>query len=465
MKGLDVRQHRSSLIVTALSATFGAVLIQATSYLAVIISGSEVIAHSSTQLALGLVAGVLILIAVYVGSIVTANTFATIIAGRTRTIALLRLIGASATSLRRSVAREGLLVGIVGAAIGTVIGLGLALGGIRIAVATGAVPAHDYGAIDPLVSLPAVIIVLSTWAASWVGSRNVLKVTPIQAAATAQEPTHEQSLDRPVRNRVAGVIFFGGFLVLALGVLLGQWSMVGFLVAFIGGVLSFSGVVIGAHMIIPRALRLCGRLLGHSAPAKLAAENVMRYPERSSRTAIGLVIGVTLITTFGVAAQGYTDMITRASAGYPQEYQDADQVVVVTLGVFTALMGFSAVIAAFGMVNNLSLSVIQRTRELGILRAIGFTKHQVRQMIVAESAQMTLAAVGLGLMLGAVYGWAGAQSLLGSIPGGSGAVWPSIPWGLLAALAIGAAVLTLSAAQIAARRAVSITPVAALAMD
>ena len=465
MRGMTTRDHRSSILVTALSAAFGAGLIQATSYLTQIVAGNQISEHESVQIALLLVAGVFILIAVYVGSIVTANTFATIIAGRTRSIALMRLIGSSASSLRRAVAREGLLVGVVGAAIGAVVGLSLTVAGIRIAVAAGSVPALDYGSANPLIVLPTVIVVLSTWAASWVGSRRVLRVTPIQATGTAQEATREETLRRPVRNAVAAVLFFGGMLLLALGAALGLVSMLGFLLAFVGGVVSFSGVVVGAHLVMPLALRLSGRLLGRSAPAKLAAENALRYPERSSRTAIGLVIGVTLITTFAVAAQGYSSMIEQAMATEPDSYRGADQVLSVTLGVFTALTGFSALIAAFGMINNLSLSVLQRTRELGLLRALGFTGRQVRRMIVAESAQMTIAAVGLGLILGVVYGWAGAQSLLGSIWGSPGLVWPSVPWLLLVILAVGAALLTLAAAQAPARRAVSIVPVAALALD
>lgn len=465
MRAMTTRDHRSSILVTALSAAFGAGLIQATSYLTQIVAGNQISEHESVQIALLLVAGVFILIAVYVGSIVTANTFATIIAGRTRSIALMRLIGSSASSLRRAVAREGLLVGVVGAAIGAVVGLSLTVAGIRIAVAAGSVPALDYGSVNPLIVLPTVIVVLSTWAASWVGSRRVLRVTPIQATGTAQEATREETLRRPVRNAVAAVLFFGGMLLLALGAALGLVSMLGFLLAFVGGVVSFSGVVVGAHLVMPLALRLSGRLLGRSAPAKLAAENALRYPERSSRTAIGLVIGVTLITTFAVAAQGYSSMIEQAMATEPDSYQGADQVLSVTLGVFTALIGFSALIAAFGMINNLSLSVLQRTRELGLLRALGFTGRQVRRMIVAESAQMTIAAVGLGLILGVVYGWAGAQSLLGSIWGSPGLVWPSVPWLLLVILAVGAALLTLAAAQAPARRAVSIVPVAALALD
>ena len=465
MRGMTARDHRSSLVVTALSAAFGAGLIQATSYLAVIVSGNDISQHAAVQTALAMVAGVFILIAVYVGAIVTANTFATIIAGRTRTIALLRLIGSSASAMRRSVAREGLVVGLVGSVIGAVVGLGLAIGAIRIAVAAGAVPDLDYGMVDPLVVLPIAIVVLSTWAASWVGSRRVLRVTPIQAAGTAQEATREETLRRPVRNTIAGIFFFGGLLILLLGVLLGLVSIIGFPVAFFGGLFSFTGIVLGAHLLMPPVLRLSGRLLGRSAPARLAGENAVRYPERSSRTAIGLVIGVTLITTFAVAAEGYSTMLRQAAAGEPERYQGTDQILTVTLGVLTALIGFSAIIAAIGMINNLSLSVLQRTRELGLLRALGFTARQVRGMIVAESAQMTISAVGLGFVLGIVYGWAGAQSLLGSIPGGFGLVLPSVPWLLLVILAIGATALTLAAAQAPARRATTVSPVLALAVD
>jgi putative ABC transport system permease protein len=464
MKGMTGRDHRASVIVTALSAAFGTALIQVTSYLATMIGGNDVSQHDAAKIALSMVAGAFILIAVYVGTIVTANTFATIIAGRTRSIALMRLVGATAATLRVSVALEGLVVGVVGSVLGGVVGLGLAAGGIRIAVATGSVPDLDYGAVDPVIAAPVVIVVVSTWAASWVGSRRVLGVSPMQATANAQESTREETMKRPVRNAAAGILFIGGILILALGVLVGTVTMLGFPISFIGGLLSFSGIVAGAHLVMPPILRFSGRLLGRSAAARLAAENAVRYPDRSSRTTIGLVIGVTLITTFGVASQGYSAMLRQAAAAQPERYQGAGQVVNVTLGVFTALIGFSAVIAAIGMINNLSLSVLQRTRELGLLRALGFTARQVRGMIVAESAQMTVAAVGFGLALGIGYGWAGAQSLLGAIPGG-GLVWPSVPWLLLVILAVGAAAITLVAAQAPARRATTVSRVLALAVE
>lgn len=460
-----LRDHASSLIVTTLSATFGVTLIQGTNYLSTIIGGDDVGSKESVQIALTMVASVFIVIAVYVGSIVTANTFATIIAGRTRTIALMRLVGATASSLRASVAREGLLVGIAGSVLGALIGVGLSVGGIRLAVLTGGVPNLDYGTVDPLVILPIAIVVISTWAASWVGSRKVLVVTPMQATGAAEEATREETLRRPLRNAIALVMFFGGLVVLGIGVAVGAFSPFGFPIAFLGGIGSFTGVVIGAHLVLPPLLKLTGRMLGSSAPARMAGENGLRYPERSSRTTIGLVIAVTLVSTFGVAAQSFFDMIMLAQANQPEIYEDIDQLMIVIVGVFSALIGFSAVIAAFGMINNLSLSVLQRTRELGLLRALGFTAKQVRGMIMAESAQLTITGVGLGLALGILYGWAGAQSLLGGLPGLAGVTWPSVPWPLLLVLVAGTAILTLLASQAPARRATRVSPVLALAVD
>jgi putative ABC transport system permease protein len=117
------------------------------------------------------------------------------------------------------------------------------------------------------------------------------------------------------------------------------------------------------------------------------------------------------------------------------------------------------------MVNNLSLSVLQRTRELGLLRALGFTATQVRRMVLAESAQLTLAAVLVGLILGIFYGWAGAQSLLGSMYGSPGIIVPAVPLALLGIIVVAAAALTLIASVAPARRATRVAPIAALAIE
>ncbi|MET0780907.1 MAG: ABC transporter permease, partial [Microbacterium sp.] len=129
----------------------------------------------------------------------------------------------------------------------------------------------------------------------------------------------------------------------------------------------------------------------------------------------------------------------------------------------------SAVIAGVGLVNLLTIGVVQRRRELGLLRALGVSNGQVRRMVLLEAAHVTIAALATGLVLGIVYGWAGAQSLLGSVPvnpdlGASATlVWPAVPlWPVIAVIAA-TTVLTLVAAVVPTRLATRVAPVEALA--
>jgi putative ABC transport system permease protein len=260
------------------------------------------------------------------------------------------------------------------------------------------------------------------------------------------------------------------FVVVGLGLLIagvawGLTSPFGVLVGMAGGILSFTGVIVGAHVVMPPVLRLVGRLLGSSPAARLAAENAVRHPERSSRMTIGLVIGVTLVTTFAVTMESYRAMLLEAQRARPEVYAGINEMLDVTVTIFTVLIGFSALIAAIGMVNTLSLSVMQRTRELGLLRALGFDRRHLRAMIVAESAALTVAATITGVALGFGYGWAGAQALLGGTQEEPALVLPGIPWALFGGLLVAAGALTVAASIAPARRAMRVSPVVALAVD
>lgn len=471
----NARDHRAGILVAALSSAFGVALVGGVNVLGAYIGASRMGEHGSVQLALTIVAGIFFVVAVYVGAIVTTNTFATVIAGRTRTIALLRLIGSSARTQRRAVAGEGLVVGLIGAAAGAASAAVLALAAVRLLVATGALPEASYPVLSVSMIPPAVVVVLTTWLASWIGSRRVLQVTPVQALGAAEERPAPAVRSRG-RLAVSLVLIVVGGGLLALGLVLGlgvlipaggilaELSPYGVLVAMAGGILSFTGIVLSAPFFLPAVLRGVGLLLGRGAAGRLAARNAVRNPERSSRTAIGLVIGVTLITMFVVAASSWLQLIREAAAREPGMYEGAEGVIGGTLAVFTVLVGFSAVIAACGVVNTLSLSVLQRSRELGLLRALGFSAAQVRRMILAESTQLTIASVLTGLVLGTAYGWIGAQSLLGRIPGG-GLLAPALPWPFLAAIVLAAAALAVLAALAPTRRATRVSPVRALAVE
>jgi putative ABC transport system permease protein len=459
-----VRSHGASILVAALGSAFGVALLQITGALTAIIQQDDVTGSSTmVTIMLRMLAFVFIVISVYVAAVVTANTFSTIVAGRVRSIALLRLLGSSARRERGRIAREGLVVGIVGALAGGLVGTLVAVATERIAVAVDVIPGAGYTFTDPVILIPVVGVVLTTWAASWVGSRRVTTVTPLEALGRSEELSREQTLARPGRNRAALGLVIAGVALLALGVVAGLVSPGAILIGLVGGILSFTGIVLAADVVMPPVLRFAGRLAGRSAPARLAAENAVRHPQRSSRATIGLVIGVTLVTMFAVAMAGFEASIRTAQAQQPEVYQGVDPMLAATTAVFSVLVGFSGLIAAVGLVNNLSLSVLQRRRELGLLRALGFTVPQVRRMVLTESAQLTFSAVVLGLVLGAVYGWAGAQSLLGTAT--EGIVIPGMPWLVIALVVLAGAAITTIASWAPARTAVRVSPVEALAVD
>ena len=286
----NAREHRASILVAALSSAFGVALLACTNVLSAYIAASDFGASATVRIALSVVSGIFFVIAVYVGAIVTTNTFATIIAGRTRTIALLRLIGSSAQAQRRSVAGEGLTVGVIGAVAGGAGAAALSLLATRLLTLTGTLPDVPYPVLTPSLLVPVVVVVLTTWLASWIGSRRVLSVSPIQALGAAQERPAAAVRSRG-RAIVALTLIALGAALLVLGVLLGLGMFAGVpaldglapygvLVALPGGILSFTGIVLAAPMFLPVVLRGVGMLLGRGAASRLAAANAMRARHR-----------------------------------------------------------------------------------------------------------------------------------------------------------------------------------------
>nr|WP_236779211.1 ABC transporter permease [Agromyces seonyuensis] len=414
---------------------------------------------------LDVVALVFVAIAVYVAAVTTANTVATIVAGRTRVIALLRLIGSSARTQRATIAREGLVVGLVGAVLGALVGTAAAWGIGAVGVATEQIPAFEYSYWTPVLLVPMVAVVLTTWLSAWTGSRRVLAVRPAEALGSSGEQSAEELGRRTGRTATGVTLIVLGVLALAGGVLVGLVHPAGVLVGVVGGILSFTGVVLVADRIMPAVLRAVGRWFGTTPPARLAAENAVRNPERSTRMTIGLVIGVTLVTMFAVTMETYRDAMYAVMEGQENVEAMLGPVIDGTVAVFSVLVGFSALIAAVGLVNTLSVSVLQRTREIGLLRALGFDRRQVRVMILAEAAALTVAATLTGLVLGFVYGWAGAQAMLGSMTGEPALLAPAVPWVVLAIIVVAAAALTALASLAPARRAGRVSPVVALAVE
>ena len=272
-----VKGQFSSILVAALSTAFGVTLLQTNAALFLMIESNPAARGSQTVgVFLDIAAYIFIAIALYVGAIVTTNTFSTIVAGRTRTIALFRLIGSSAAAQRRSVAREGLIVGVCGSVVGVAAGTAATWALVSIGTATKTIPALAYSYFDPILLLPVAAVILTTVLASWIGSRRVLDVTPIHALGSAQELSLRQADSRRGRNATAITLFSLGLGLILLGIVVGLISPLGVLIGLVGGIFSFSGVMLGAHLVMPRALRLVGHLFGKGAAATLASENAVR---------------------------------------------------------------------------------------------------------------------------------------------------------------------------------------------
>jgi putative ABC transport system permease protein len=118
-----------------------------------------------------------------------------------------------------------------------------------------------------------------------------------------------------------------------------------------------------------------------------------------------------------------------------------------TLNILYVLLGLSVIVSLFGVINTLVLSVFERTREIGMLRAIGMNRRQVRRMVRHESVVTALIGAALGIALGIFL--AGLTSLALSDYG----IVFAIPYGSLAAFVVVAIAAGMLAAILPARRA------------
>jgi putative ABC transport system permease protein len=160
----------------------------------------------------------------------------------------------------------------------------------------------------------------------------------------------------------------------------------------------------------------------------------------------------------GVSDDAAEAAIATVSDAYPNaelqsrsEYIDGqadqlDQLVNLMYG----LLGLAVVIALFSIANSMSLSIYERTHELGLLRAVGMTRHQTRTTVRWESVLTASLGTGLGLLIGIFFGWSISMTIRDSGPGTI-----TVPWTALLVVAVlavlGGVVATIRPARRAAR--------------
>ena len=158
----------------------------------------------------------------------------------------------------------------------------------------------------------------------------------------------------------------------------------------------------------------------------------------------------------GVDVEQATAALDRVSADWPQiavqtstDYRESVEAEIDSLlSIVNVLLALSIVIALIGIGLTLALSVFERTREIGLLRAVGMSTRQVRRMVRWEAALIGLFGAVLGVATGLLYGWGAVRALPDNITSAL-----SIPGVRIGQLVIASAVAALLAAILPARRA------------
>lgn len=129
------------------------------------------------------------------------------------------------------------------------------------------------------------------------------------------------------------------------------------------------------------------------------------------------------------------------------------------LKVALALLAVAVVIAVLGIGNTLGLSVVERTRESALLRALGLRRTQLREMLALEAALLALVAAVVGTFFGIIFGWAAVAAAFGQA---GESVLLTIPAGRLLMVFAAAVLAAMLASVLPGRRAAMATPVQAL---
>jgi putative ABC transport system permease protein len=230
-----------------------------------------------------------VFIALFVGVMVIANTFAILFAQRQRDFALLRCVGVTKRQLRRAIRVEALAIGVAASVTGIVTGTLLGWGLV-------ALVRHWYAdmgtaSIDPLWTGGAFAVgLVVTLLAAWLPTRNATKVAPL-AALRPDTGVDMRSAAGKVRLALAALALAGGSLLLAVSV--GTHTVP---VMLAGGTAFFLGVLLLGPVLVPALIRLAGRMSGRGPVRQLATGNAVRNPRRTATTAASLLVGVTLTT-------------------------------------------------------------------------------------------------------------------------------------------------------------------------
>lgn len=177
---------------------------------------------------------------------------------------------------------------------------------------------------------------------------------------------------------------------------------------------------------------------------------------------------ITALTAPGYTAEEAREVLDRVTLAYPQlnvrdqvEFQETQESQIDSfLAVVNAFLAISLVVALMGVANTLALSVFERTRELGLLRAVGMSRRQARRMIRWEGGIVAVFGGLMGITIGVLFGWAAVEIIPDSFVSSF-----AIPWATLWYYLVIVAAAGLLASSIPARRASRLNILDAIAYE
>lgn len=295
---------------TAIAEAVGAAPVEVPTVEEVVERQIEELSGSTDMLAtVGIAFG---LLSVGVASLVISNTFQVLVASRSRVLALYRAVGATARQLRGATLLEGVVLGVVGAAAGLVLGLliGWGLSGL---VRTLWMPGFAQISPTPAALLVGPLVgIVVTVIAGMVPAFRAGGVSPIEALRPA-DVVPAQARFPWVRAVVGALLGAGGLAACLLAM-----STQSVLIGIVGCFALFLAVLVAARVFVPPLIGVMGRVLstltGRSPSILLAGRSASSAPGRTSSTTAALLIGVTLVSAVLVGAASLERTIELSTA-------------------------------------------------------------------------------------------------------------------------------------------------------
>jgi putative ABC transport system permease protein len=211
------------------------------------------------------------------------------------------------------------------------------------------------------------------------------------------------------------------------------------------GILDAIGAMAGMEMRL--SLDVMKRVYGDYQPAELAVE----ARSADARPALETKIAALL-------ERRYPNLEMQSAADAKKEVSDE---INRTFNMFNAIVIIAIIVSLLGVINTLAMSVIERTREIGVLRALGASRWQVRSTMLDESLMITIAGAAVGIAAGTLISFAWLRGLDEVLPGMSF----HFPGPVALAVAIAAVVLGVVASILPARRAARLKVIDALTYE